>query len=153
MPRLPKTYRTKVQAVSGLPREEGGDIKLADYGPEWHEWFLPGPLRNPLNRRWHWAVKMRWAKAWRAKSKLICRPGSGWDPTAPAVVTFMVHVIKRFDYDGLVASLKPILDGLAPNVIHSDSPTSGHSFGYGQKVCKKCPGVEIRVEHATGTTD
>ena len=136
--------------VQAMQHASGGDVRLADNGPGWYEWFVPGRLVNPLNRRWHWAVRMRWARAWRGRTAMICRPDSEWGATIPSRLSFMAHLHTKFDFDGLVASLKPVVDGLAPLVIHSDGPMSGHTFQYDQKICRKCFGVEIRVDHDKG---
>ena len=114
--------------------------------------FVPGKLVNPLNARMHWAAQARWAKNWRRTTALIVgdmMKRAAWreDATVPKRVTFIAHVARLMDRDGVIAALKPAVDGLRDaRLIHDDDPVSGHEFGDPvQVVDRKGRGVEITV--------
>lgn len=115
------------------------------------EVFVPGNLINVMNgSHGHWRARARWAKTWREKTniafrvKYLQRP---IEPTTPKLVRFLANTWNPVDDDALGPMLKPCRDELkALGLIHDDGPASGHSFVYGQRVCRRERGVRITVE-------
>lgn len=118
------------------------------------EIFIPGRLVNPLNQRWHWSERHRWAKSWRQKTQLMLLRELGpsglkllGSPETPKHVRLIAHVRRRFDHDGLVASLKGVVDGLQDaGIIHNDGPKGQHRFEYDQVIDHAQCGVEVFVD-------
>ena len=124
--------------------------------------FVPGRLVNPLNQRWHWAERAQWARRWRQNTALSVGSqrhvliGHGYRTfftnfiQRPKAITFVAHVARRFDPDGLSAALKPCLDGLGQGradakMIASDGPDAGHTVSYEQVLDRRIQGVEITI--------
>lgn len=107
------------------------------------EGFIPGQLANAQNSlsRAHWTVKMAWARSWHDRTNLCFGPAARerpWPPSLPKRVTFLAHVRRRFDDDGLRAALKPVRDELrALGLIQNDSPRSGHAVVYEQELTQR----------------
>ena len=114
--------------------------------------FVPTRLVNPTNAREFWAVRMKRAKVQREAVaamvwSAVSKPAGPWVLTSlwtPKCITFVAHVARKMDSDGLQASLKACRDGLQRIVIDSDGPESGHVFEYTQLVAKPL-GVQITV--------
>lgn len=114
--------------------------------------FVSGPLHNPLNgSRGHWSKHARWSRQWRDRTGmawLVAYPRPhGIAPRAPKLVRFLANTGATWDDDNLAAGMKPMRDALCDlGVIHSDAPSSGHRFEYGQRIDRKRRGVLITVE-------
>lgn len=79
------------------------------------EWTLPLPFTKPLslNDRMHWQVKRKHTSAWRGVARDLARRER--IPTLErftAVLHYQPRDNRRRDVDNLVASLKPLVDGL-----------------------------------------
>lgn len=84
---------------------------------------------NTANRQMHWAIKAKWAKAWKEEvgwafmqqRNKLCKL-----PLKFAHITINLYTTRLMDYDGAYTAIKPILDGLKVNggvgVIIDDSP-------------------------------
>ena len=82
--------------------------------------------RNKYNKRWydiiHYAV-------WRQLPP---------KPLDKATITIILHLPKRYDYDGGVGALKPLIDGLVhAKVIRNDSYVVTGPWYVTQELCKK----------------
>ncbi len=118
------------------------------------EVWVPGILRNPMNKTWHWAKRRRWAREWRDRAHCVltsrrnglARDWGRVDLTAPKRITFLAHVWNRMDTDGIESALKPVRDALQGILIHNDGPTCGHEFVYRQQIDRVTGGVEVKVE-------
>jgi len=87
------------------------------------------------NRRGHWSTEYKAKRDWRelawfgaASARVLCSdlsmrlvPDARAAPEKRAV-TIIVHRCQLLDHDNLVASVKPILDGLKGQIIVDDSP-------------------------------
>ena len=126
--------------------------------------FVRGALENPLNERWHWVTRYRWAKRWRMETRLAFMAAypSSWVLAAARYsshrlkrVVFTAHVVRGFDnHDNLRAALKPVLDELTRGnlrkpglgIISGDSPDDGHEFDYYQIKGTGKRGVHVEIE-------
>ncbi len=73
-------------------------------------------LPNRLGSK-HWSVRSKHAREWRYKVKAHCMwAGRPDKPLELAKVRIDVYRKRLADPDGVVASIKPILDGLQPHV-------------------------------------
>ncbi|MBX3031438.1 MAG: RusA family crossover junction endodeoxyribonuclease [Chloroflexi bacterium] len=84
---------------------------------------IPGRPPTP-NDRGNQVVQWRHAKAWR-KTAMGCAQDAmplGWEPLERCrlEVTFVVHDLRARDLDNLVASTKPLTDGLVDGGILKD---------------------------------
>lgn len=89
-------------------------------------WVLDLGHHRPasLNDRVHWSERARGARWWRQVTWAVCR-AAGVPPLGRASVE--LHVTppdrRRRDQDNLVATLKPVLDGLVDaGVVPDDTP-------------------------------
>ena len=119
------------------------------------EVFVTGRLVNPMNGAWgHWYKHARIARDWRQRTAQAFwaekHAHGRWvvDLHTPKIVTFTAHVGQLWDTDGLPGAIKPIRDALQGVAIHSDGPTSGHTFVYQQVVDRATRGVQITIEEA-----
>lgn len=117
--------------------------------------FVPGPLRNPLNRKPCWQAEHRYRTTMKegvanALLALGCWRGALGTPALRKSVVFTAHVYHRFDsLENLRACLKGIPDGLKEcGIIDDDRDSAGHTFAYDQAVDRARPGVEIEVRVA-----
>lgn len=91
------------------------------------EWTLPLPFATPLslNDRMHWAVKAKHVKAWRGVACDLARRER--IPTLDrmtAVLHYRPRDNRARDVDNLVASLKPLVDGLRDAHVVTDDDTT-----------------------------
>jgi Holliday junction resolvase RusA-like endonuclease len=92
--------------------------------------FLQGhPPHDNTTRRWHWAKRSREMRAWRDASAWAAREAYGRSTMGGAMkpvrisVTFQYRVRRTRDRANLVASLKPVLDGLVDaGILKDDGP-------------------------------
>lgn len=117
--------------------------------------FVPGALRNPLNRKPGWQDERRYRQRWKegvanALLSLGYRRGALGSPALRKHVVFTAHVYHRFDsQDNLRACLKAAVDGLVEcELLDDDRDSAGHLFEYHQVVDRARPGVEIEVRVA-----
>jgi crossover junction endodeoxyribonuclease RusA len=87
----------------------------------------PGPNQTV---RWHWGRRAKERRVWRDASAWGARAAYGRSSMAghhrpvEVAVTFHFRVTRTRDRDNLVASLKPVLDGLVDaGILKDDSPT------------------------------
>lgn len=92
--------------------------------------FLVGhPPNDNETRRWHWGRKAREARVWKDAATWASRDAYSRS-NLPGVFTpvrveveFRYKVSRSRDRDNLVASLKPVIDGLkVARIIKDDSP-------------------------------
>jgi crossover junction endodeoxyribonuclease RusA len=90
--------------------------------------LLPWPPRElSPNARLHWAQKRQVTKAWRklAAYETLAAGVRKGDPDIPAnikaVFTFHPPDRRRRDLDNLLASCKPMIDGIADTIGRDDS--------------------------------
>ena len=114
--------------------------------------FVPGALRNPLNRKPGWQDERRYRARWKegiasALLGLGYWRGALGSPALRKHVAFTAHVYHRFDGDGLQAALKAVRDGLREcGLIDDDRDSAGHLFEYRPQVVDRArPGVEVEV--------
>jgi hypothetical protein len=106
--------------------------------------WLPVTIVNTLNRRGHWVISMRRARAQRAAVVVAVleelhrqKMHVAVPATRPKAIQFEAHIGRAFDGDGLQAALKSVRDGLIDaHLIHGDGPQDGHVFRY-----RQCPGT------------
>lgn len=118
--------------------------------------WIPGALRNPLNRGKgeHWAVTARERKQWREKTQLIVAGAMRkagipvkW-AAEPKHIVLTAYVWNEYDEDGLAAALKSVVDGLKDaQLIQDDGPKSGHTFERRQVVSRTRRGVAVGIRH------
>lgn len=89
---------------------------------------LPLKTVNPLNKREHWAERMRRAKKEREIAYLATPPGL----KTPITVKLTRFGPRLMDDDGLSASFKAIRDGIADKV-GVDDGSSQIAFKYAQQ--------------------
>ena len=100
--------------------------------------WLPVKLINALNARTHWTVDAKRAQLQRdavcaAVLQALGRRHVRVAASVPKSVTFVAHVARLFDDDGLPAALKHVRDGLIDaGLISGDGPIHGHRFTYTQ---------------------
>mgnify|MGYP001561686329 CR=1 FL=1 len=122
--------------------------------------FISGALLNPLNQRgWAWYKQRAWAKTWRRKTRLLLGDAVNRLPPLERVpltdgsrakrIEFHAQVWSLFDYDNLVAALKPVVDGLVDaRLLASDDAIAlpAAAVEYRQEVNRTRRGVEVVVE-------
>ena len=117
--------------------------------------WVPCQLRNHANHGGHWTKKAGYQKRLRERTQLlaVCSADTrGWTAAwsrEPKIVSLEAYVWNLFDdHDGLRNACKPLVDGLVrARVIHDDSPRSGHTFLYTQRIDRQRRGVLITVTH------
>lgn len=117
--------------------------------------FVPGPLRNPLNRKPTWQAEHRYRTTMKegvanALLALGYWRGALGTPKLRKHVLFTAHVFHRFDsQENLRACLKGAPDGLVEcGVLSDDRDSEGHLFEYRQVVDRAHPGFEVEVRVA-----
>jgi hypothetical protein len=88
--------------------------------------FWINELPKPVNRQtsMHWAQKAKYVKHWHA---LVGAAVSGKKPHAPlkrAYLTLVRYSSREPDFDGLVSSFKPVVDGLITCGVLEDDKVS-----------------------------
>ena len=110
--KLPATIRTR--ASTAMPASDSLAKRLAArQSPCVTKLATSLPIRavNPLNRRDHWATRAKRAKEQRERVRGFWAMGTV--PTLPVKVTLVRRAPQECDYDGLVASMKHVVDGIA----------------------------------------
>jgi crossover junction endodeoxyribonuclease RusA len=91
------------------------------------EWTLPLAFTKPLslNDRMHWQVKRKHTAAWRGHARdLAVAAGIPILERFTAVLHYQPRDNRRRDVDNLVASLKPLVDGLRDAHVAVDDDTA-----------------------------
>lgn len=106
------------------------------------------PAANNVKLRQHWGVQRREGKEW---DNTIHYETVGKKPPAPlekAQVAFVRHSDRMLDFDGLVGSLKPVMDALVEaRIVKDDAWSIVGAWTVDQKFRPKKDGplLEIRV--------
>lgn len=100
-------------------------------GGERREWRIDLPFSKPLslNDRMHWRVKAKHTKAWRGVACDLARRDR--IPTLErftAVLHYQPRDNRARDADNLVASLKPLVDGLRDAHVAVDDDTAHYAL-------------------------
>jgi len=108
---------------------------------------LPGLPSTP-NARQHFMARARETKQWKRRVFSLAWPKRPEAPLTKASITFTRCSSVRPDYDNLVASFKPVLDGLRQaRVIVDDKWANVGAPEYRWEMAKKAQGrILIRVE-------
>ncbi len=93
--------------------------------------FLTGhPPHDNETRRWHWGKRSREMKIWREAAKWACREAYGKSDMLGVFkpvrihVRFLYRVHRTRDVANLIASLKPVIDGMVDaRMLRDDGPT------------------------------
>jgi hypothetical protein len=96
-----------------------------------------------LNHRLHWSQRSRLNKIWRLRVQNVIR---GLEPSEPlerchAVIT--KYGTRDMDFDNLVTSMKPVVDGLVDAGVMVDDKSRHFSCEYKFEKCKR--GTECLV--------
>jgi hypothetical protein len=120
-----------------------------------------GRVRNPLNARWSWPERARWARQWRqavidsvelwwykaARSEqLLARALLG----QPLAVHLEVrrHGRPMDAHDALPAACKPLVDALMEVFGTDDAPSAGHAVAV-TEVRGQPPGIAVSIRSAS----
>lgn len=110
-------------------------------------------LPKPVNRQvsMHWAVKAKYVREWHG---LVALSVGARKPSAPlerAKLTLRRFSSVEPDFDGLVSSFKPVVDGLiACGVLADDKVSNVGQPEYRWEKCKPRNGcITVRVEAVT----
>lgn len=120
------------------------------------EFFLAGHPPSPNAMvRWHWGRRARERKVWRDATVWAVReayPRSslpGRFVPVEVAVTFVYGVRRTRDRDNMVASLKPVLDGLVDaRVLADDGPEHLVRLSVDEEVSDRRAGIYVRVIEA-----
>lgn len=120
------------------------------------EFFLAGHPPSPnMTVRWHWARRARERRTWRDATVWAAREAlprsslSGQFKPVSVIVTFVYGVKRTRDRDNLVASLKPVLDGLVDaRVLKNDGPEHLRHLGVEEEVSARRAGIYVKVIEA-----
>lgn len=108
---------------------------------------------NPLNgRHGSWRAKAAARKFWKELAIAAIGPEIPEKPLKKAKCTFTRHSSAEPDFDGLVASFKPVVDSLkAAKVIEDDKPSVIGQPEYRWEKAKRGEGsVTVTVEEIEG---
>lgn len=78
------------------------------------EFWLSG-VPSPMNQvlKWHWAKRQKYYDQWHAAiARTIGLAAKPKSPLTSVQLTFERHAYRTLDFDGCVASMKPLADGL-----------------------------------------
>lgn len=122
--------------------------------------LIPGrpPTPNSKGDKKHWAMHWRAMREWRETAyllglDLVNRERWRAPERARMLVTFLVPNHQRRDLDNLVASTKPLTDGLVDaGVLRDDSLDVLVEVAYRWKLVPGYTGTEYRVEPASEST-
>ena len=111
------------------------------------EFTLVGLPKTP-NSRQHWAEKMKHTRLWRDYSCMSARRNRPPRPLTKAKVTYTRHSFTSPDFDNLVASFKPIQDGLidAKIIVNDSFDVIGQPSFVWVKAPRGSGAVTVRVE-------
>jgi len=100
--------------------------------------------------RLHRMAKYKIDKNWYQVMHILCRNKLPSIPLKKALITAVVFNSRRYDYDGAVGCLKPLIDGLVhAKVLSNDSYKITGPWDVTQEICKKgSERVKITVEDA-----
>lgn len=108
---------------------------------------IPGLPPTP-NIRMHWAQKMKDTKRWRELVTLLVGVKKPEKPLDVAKLTLTRVSTKAPDYDNLVSSFKPVIDGLiSAGVLKDDKFTLQVNPTYRHQTCGPKDGhILVKVE-------
>ena len=120
------------------------------------EFFLAGHPPSPNTMvRWHWGRRARERKTWRDATVWAAREAMsrstlpGRFVPVSVVVTFVYPVKRTRDRDNMVASLKPVLDGLVDaRILKDDGPEHLPHLGVEEEVSDRRAGIYVKVIEA-----
>lgn len=107
------------------------------------------PKSTNVKLRTHWRGQRRESKTWDMIIALECSRRLPVSPLSKANITLIRHSWRMLDYDGLVGSLKPVVDALVScGVLEDDSWTVLGRWNVDQKFRPKKDGplLEILVQ-------
>jgi hypothetical protein len=117
-----------------------------------------GRVRSPLNARWSWPERHRWAKQWREATQ---RAAWAWWASAESRLVVLslgggpirVHLAVRrhgrpLDADNLQSAVKPIRDELAKILGVDDAESLGHQWEV-IEIRGQPPGIAVTIRPAT----
>lgn len=110
---------------------------------------IPGqPQATNELHRYGWQKKSKIKKGWEEVVAICCLRQKPIKPLQFCHIKAVLHNARNFDYDGAVASLKPIVDGLQKaGIIFNDSYKRTGPWDVTQVHCKKGDEfIEIIVE-------
>ncbi len=107
----------------------------------------PRPMNEVMRMRNHHA-RNSYMKKWKEIVGILVLRKKPERPLQKCHIRAVLHNARNFDYDGAVASLKPIVDGLQIHgVIFNDSYKRTGPWDVTQQLCKKGQEfVELTVE-------
>lgn len=79
---------------------------------------IPASMNKKL--RSHWRTQRRESKSWDLEVELATRNQKPKKPLTRAKITIIRHSWRMLDYDGLVGSMKPVVDAFVTAGILSD---------------------------------
>ena len=92
-------------------------------------WLTGHPPHDNTTRRWHWAKRSREMKMWRDAANWATRAAYRDSTLTGAFRPCRIHVVFKYkvrrtrDVANLVASLKPVIDGIVDaRMLRDDSP-------------------------------
>lgn len=108
---------------------------------------LPLRTENLLNARMHWSARARKTKHLRGVVGVVVRGGYWWDGRPVVVEVTRVAPSDGLDpHDGLPASMKPVVDGIADALGLASDRDPRVAWRYAQR---RGPwGIEIRIRDA-----
>lgn len=115
--------------------------------------FIVGHPPTPnVMTRWGWQQRARERRTWRDAAAWSARAALSNSTLRGEMVPMAIHVefeylIKRTrDRDNLIASLKPVIDGLVDaRILKDDNPTELVRLTVSEKVGKDRTGIYVRV--------
>lgn len=111
------------------------------------EIFIGELPRTPNGSHGHWRVKAAATKLWRTRVEGLARPFKPESPLSLAKVTCTRFSSHEPDFDNLVSSFKPLVDGLkAAGVIVDDKSAHLEREYLWQKASPRHGRITIRVE-------
>ena len=111
-------------------------------------WF---PRELSPNSRAHWAAKAKAAKAYREQCGwAVMQARNSFKSPVLATTTFHVDTKRRYDLDNLMASLKPLWDGLVDAGILQDDSTEHLRHAESKLVVGSNRYISVTLEEVSG---
>jgi len=112
------------------------------------EFELDGLPKSQTNNYGHWRTRAKSKKDW--EERVVVATMGKWpkDPLSAATITLTRCSTSEPDYDNLVASFKPIMDGLIrARIIQDDKPSViGHPDYHWEKAKRGQGRIRVVVE-------
>jgi hypothetical protein len=107
-------------------------------------------LPKPINRQMsmHWTAKGEYVRSWHAQVAAHIGKNKPAAPLKKARLTLIRFSSTEPDFDGLVSSFKPVLDGLIKcGVLEDDKPSNIGKSSYEWEYAKAKQGkIKVKIE-------